>query len=485
MAEEIDGPEAGELVGVDPAAMAVALGSASRNRADRFLEEQTALAMDQRHHLREQFKQLRLSIWQQRMGVVLRVATAMMGIAIAAGLAFIIWDAAHSQGLLVEPFSVPPDLAAKGITGQMVASQLLDKLNAMQSSTQSQRPPQSYSNNWGDDLKVEIPETGVSIGELRSFLRDWLGHDTHISGEVWRTANGIAVSVRSSGSGGETLTGTESDLDGLMQQAAESVYRTTQPYRYANFLDRNAFRPGAPLRIAEAEAIYRRLIYDPNPVERAWAWNEAGNRPGPSRAKYQETAEDYARSNAISPIATGGQSSPEYNLGHLESALALEEKAIQAKVANAPTRNALDSVLAQLTGDYAEAFRLCRIAAEQPFNNTVYNHDYAQRDCLLALSGMHDGAATRAWIRALPPLEVQANNGLLAMVLLLADARLENWAGALSAEPAAEKAFVILTGYDLKTLSVTSLRPWLALARAVGRLSRGRGLDRHHAGRLL
>ena len=38
------------------------------------------------------------------MGVLLRVATAVIGAAIAAGLAFIIWDAAHSKGLLIEPF---------------------------------------------------------------------------------------------------------------------------------------------------------------------------------------------------------------------------------------------------------------------------------------------------------------------------------------------------------------------------------------------
>ena len=467
MAEEADGPEAGSEFGVDPAAMAVALGSASRGKADRFLEEQTALAVDQRRHLHEQFKQLRLSIWQQRMGVLLRVATAIVGCALAAGITFLVWDAAHSQGLVIEPFAVPADMAAKGLSGQVVASQLLDKLNAMQASTQSQRPPQSYSNNWGSDLHVEIPETGVSIGELQIFLRGWLGHDTHISGEVWRTANGIAVTVRTNTSAGETVTGAEADLDGLMQQAAESVYRTTQPYRYANFLDRNAFRPGAPLRIAEAEAIYRRLIYDPNPIERAWAWNGLGNLAWTVHGSEREALQDYARSNAISPIATGGQSSREANLGHLEAALALTRNALQLNTANAPTHNAIDAFLAELTGDYAGEFRLCRIEAEQPFNNTVYNHDYAQRDCLAALSGMHDGAGTRAWIRALPPLEVQANSGLLAMVLLRADTRLGNWAGALSAEPAAEKAYVTFdSGFDLKTIFTAQLRPWLALAKA-------------------
>ena len=86
---------------------------------------------------------------------------------------------------------------------------------------------------------MEIPETGVSIGELRNFLREWLGHDIHISGEVFRTAAGIAVTARASGEAGASFAGTEADLDALVQKAAEHVYEVTQPYRYANYLDRN------------------------------------------------------------------------------------------------------------------------------------------------------------------------------------------------------------------------------------------------------
>jgi len=46
-----------------------------------------------------------------------------------------VWNAAHSEGLIVESFSVPPDLTARGLNGQAVASQLLDDLSAMQSAT--------------------------------------------------------------------------------------------------------------------------------------------------------------------------------------------------------------------------------------------------------------------------------------------------------------------------------------------------------------
>ena len=171
---------------------------------------------------------------------------------------------------------MPSDMAARGLTGQVVASRMLDKLTAMQDATDSARPSQSYENDWGENLKVEIPETGISIGELQSFLKDWLGHDTRITGELWRTGTGIAVTAREGSEAGATFAGAESELDGLMQKAAEAVYSITQPYRYANFLDRAYNAPDIADRAVRASVIYRKLIAGPSALERAWAWNGLG-----------------------------------------------------------------------------------------------------------------------------------------------------------------------------------------------------------------
>src|SRR6185295_5530683 len=143
---------------------------------------------DQRHHLHEQFKQLHLNIIEKWLGVVLRVATVIVGFAVATGFGYLVWDAAHSKGLIIEPFSVPADLVQRGLSGEVIAGQMIDKLTAMTKS-ESSRAVQSYANNWGNNIKVEIPETGISIGELRNFLREWLGHDIHSSGAIYRTAD--------------------------------------------------------------------------------------------------------------------------------------------------------------------------------------------------------------------------------------------------------------------------------------------------------
>jgi tetratricopeptide (TPR) repeat protein len=134
----------------------------------------------------------------------------------------------------------------------------------LQDATGSARPAASYSNNWGDDIKVQIPDAGISVGEFDRYLHQWLGHQTHISGELYRTPKGIAV-VAHIGDRSATLEGQESDLGTLIQKTAEAVYGETQPYRYAVFLERTG-------RVADNAEVLKRLVSDPSPLERAWAY---------------------------------------------------------------------------------------------------------------------------------------------------------------------------------------------------------------------
>src|SRR6201996_2518246 len=269
MAEE---QGAAAAAGADPVALGAAMARASSPAVD---AELVSYLHDQRHHLHEQLNQIHLDVWEKKLGVLLRLATLLVGLVFAGALGLMVWDAAHSRGLIISPFSVPPSFKDRGLDGEVIASQVIDKLNHMTKS-ESSRSVQSYANNWGENIKVEIPETGVSIGELRDFLKDWLGHDIRITGEIYRTADGIAVTARTGGDEGATFTGKESDLDALLQQAAEHVYEVTQPYRYANYLDRNYNPVGLQDRLARAAAIYHRLIADDDPFERAWAWNGLG-----------------------------------------------------------------------------------------------------------------------------------------------------------------------------------------------------------------
>jgi hypothetical protein len=70
---------------------------------------------------------LRLRGWQiarERAGLVLQSLTASAGLVLAAAVGRLVWDASRADGLVIEAFSVPPALAADGLTGEVVAAQL-------------------------------------------------------------------------------------------------------------------------------------------------------------------------------------------------------------------------------------------------------------------------------------------------------------------------------------------------------------------------
>jgi tetratricopeptide (TPR) repeat protein len=263
------------------AAVALALGRVGKDKtlnakAAEFLDEQTRfLRLQSEHlheqralqveHLKHQEKHLRLRYFGDRLRIILQLLGVVAGLAVIVFIAALAWNAHDDHGVAIEAFSVPPDLAQRGLTGQVAASQLLDRLAQLQQQTVTSRPASSYANDWGGDIKVEIPETGVSIGELNRYLRQWLGSGTRINGEIVRTPAGITVTARADDAPGRRFEGPEVDIDKLIGQAAEAVYRQTQPYRYAVYLASSG-------RSAEATAAFARLAVAGLPDERAWAY---------------------------------------------------------------------------------------------------------------------------------------------------------------------------------------------------------------------
>lgn len=82
MAAENEGQDIGAKAsgaGIDPAAVALALGGASRAKADAFLANQNALLDIQKHHLTEQFKQSGLSVLRRWIKDAVAGSTGHMG----------------------------------------------------------------------------------------------------------------------------------------------------------------------------------------------------------------------------------------------------------------------------------------------------------------------------------------------------------------------------------------------------------------------
>jgi tetratricopeptide (TPR) repeat protein len=229
---------------------------------NKHLEEDHAARL---HYLRGQAREVDIRRFALRLRIGLQIFLVLVATAVGIGALIFIRDAIEDHGLVVEAFSVPPDLAGNGLTGEVVATRFLDKLQAMQTATTSERPADSYQYNWGSDIKVEIPETGLSLREFSKLLRDRFGHANHITGEVIRTPTGIAVTARFGDAAPATFTGPESDFDELAREAAEAVYRTSQPYRFSQFL----FQHG---RNAESLDVISDLATNGPLTEQGWAY---------------------------------------------------------------------------------------------------------------------------------------------------------------------------------------------------------------------
>src|SRR5256885_1482147 len=111
----------------DGGAAFAALAAASREKADRFLEEQTNLARKQAAVADLQIADLkredRLRHWSIRVrhiSDVLKLAfefgAALVILALAGFIGIAVWSAAHDRALVIEAFNVPSDMAANGLT---------------------------------------------------------------------------------------------------------------------------------------------------------------------------------------------------------------------------------------------------------------------------------------------------------------------------------------------------------------------------------
>ncbi|HEX3672648.1 MAG TPA: tetratricopeptide repeat protein [Rhizomicrobium sp.] len=362
MAEEDDAASA--RAAGDAAAVGIAMNAAPGDEARAYLREQTELAKLQKQNFVEQnafeLSHLRWRRFNDQMRGALQLMLVAVGALIVIAIGAAIWSAAHDGSLVIEAFSVPSDLAARGITGEAVAAQLQDKLTAMQTQTDSARPADSYANNWGTDIKIQIPDTGVSISEFYRMLAAWFGHQTHISGEVYRTPDGLAVTVRASGNPGDTVEGSERDLPALMQKAAEAVYARTQEFRFAIYL---TGRPGA--NGESTTQILRRLAQSGSVRDRIWAYMGIGTNA--EFADPLHAPEIQAKAVPLAPrfaLPYQNIADEESWLGHDQAALAAVQKNValladgdgemsaRARAISLPANRAF---AAEMTGDYVEA----------------------------------------------------------------------------------------------------------------------------------
>jgi hypothetical protein len=377
------------------------LGAASHQKADAFLDKQTILvelqAKELAHELRLRHWSLRVRHVSDVLKLGFELAVGFIVLAVAVGVGAMIWRAAHAEGLVIRSFEVPAALAARGLSGQVIANKLLDRLTVMQGQTDSSRAASSFANDWTNDIKVEIPDTGISLGDAVRFLDGWLGHEMHLSGELYETPSGIALTVRMDNDPGQTFEGKPDDLNGVIARAAEAVFARAQPYRYENFLF-------GQRRFVEGEAAGHALAATGSPSEAAWAYlglgiNESYRDNTVTARQYFEAAKkanpNFPNSYASLSVMERIQSHEEDELGDLRRGRALLEgpgarEWNPASIASALT--SYDGIEAQLQGDFA---RSLADNVESPGSGGAAFVAY--RSVVLAV-GMHDVIAARRFV---------------------------------------------------------------------------------------
>ena len=244
MAEESDIPsEDPRDQPADAAAMHFGLHAGSREKADAYLDEQTSLIRLQKEHLHEQrlllLSHLKWRRFDDQLKGALQIMLVILGTAVVVALGAAVWNASQANGLVVDSFSVPPSFAQSGITGEALA----DDVTGLLAEIRDRGVRNSFSNSADvskasqNAIRVEIPDTGISIAEAWRTLRGWLGHERHLSGSLRQAADGI-VTLKLSLDGGSdvSVSGPASALPRMEQDAVEQVFERFDPINHIVYL---------------------------------------------------------------------------------------------------------------------------------------------------------------------------------------------------------------------------------------------------------
>ena len=228
----------------DAAAMHAALGApGASEEAREYLRKQSVLSDLQIDNLRKQdeyeLSHLRWRRFNDQMKGAMQIMVVAVGLLVVMGIGATVWNASLADGLVVDAFTVPPDFEARGTNGDVIAGDITSKVTSIRKTAMdiSYSISRDVSADRHNDIKVEIPETGVSISEVWRTLRRWLGHERHLTGNVRELGGGrIALTTSLDGATAMTETGAASDLSALEQRAAEDVFGAFDPVNHINYL---------------------------------------------------------------------------------------------------------------------------------------------------------------------------------------------------------------------------------------------------------
>ena len=273
-------------------------------------------------------KQSALIGWQiasERAVVAVRVLLGLAGLVVAVVLGAMVWSAAKADGLVIEAIEAPPDIVQQGFSGSALAARLQDRLNRMQRETIGSRATTALREARDGDVKIQIPNTGVSLGEVDRYLRSRLGHETTVRGELVKLETGpqagaLALSVRIGTQPGVEVVSPTRNVNELLQRGAEEIYKARDLARYLSWLAQNG-------RLAEAETVARGRTAAGPASQRSLALEFLAGRS----AGFGDAAAVNRRALRLDPSncdAWNGLGVAAFGLGHNEESIQAWQRAI-------------------------------------------------------------------------------------------------------------------------------------------------------------
>ncbi len=485
--ETPEGEVAAPVAGADAVALALALQKAGNDpalsrAASDYLAEQRHLVQIQIKHFDEE-RRLGIAAAKRKryadyMRNALYTGIALLVIGVLVAVVRMTVEALTDHSLVVEDFTVPADFAARGITSQALAEDLASRVAAVRATT-NRRSIVTTSDIRADQagtLKVQIPETGISIDELQRFLHRWLGHQTVVDGELREEAGGaLSLVLHIAGADPVVVSGASTDLDRLMQTAAEKAFAVFSPGQDVVYLR-------AMGRWVEAYAAAQRFVHSaavtslPTEAQDDEYSLLAVADPDPRRAFSEELLALDSDTPGLGTLLGAPMLSAE--LGHDEAALGFARKLLSATRQDVPAsqRNAYPAGIAsgrimidEATGDFAAlrgdsqirdrlpTFSLTdRYASHAEVAGLLHDEPGARRALARALTaGPVDDAVLQArW-------DVSSSAGDWVQALDAARALVADQEAQKAAAPSPEFA----DGPELAL--ATEYRPWLAYAEAM------------------
>jgi tetratricopeptide (TPR) repeat protein len=173
-----------------------------------------------------------VKLWAKVQAILFTVMPVIIGLVL---LGLIIREV-NQDSIEVAPIQVPAQLAATGLTAEVVALRLLDQIAAAERIVTSERVVRPHVELTGQKPDFTVPVAGISLRSLADIARNILGiAPRRVSGEIIQDGDKLRLRLRIAGQGQIADIGGFgiNQVDALLAAGAPEVWRIIFPKLYA------------------------------------------------------------------------------------------------------------------------------------------------------------------------------------------------------------------------------------------------------------